>query len=154
MRIFPKMIFWLLLKLEISYRIMISWRMVSFRGVLWRLHFCMVKYLNFHNSTFALKIHFNVLNGKATVWHTPLVLELAWMPHTELIFGNRFGSSLLRHFFRLFQRWDRHHPSPASTFGTVGFTWNLQTIMYSGWKVEMWLNGQGKLVTLWNRFLL
>jgi hypothetical protein len=31
---------------------------------------CMVKYLSFHNSTFFLKISFNV-NGKVTVWHTP-----------------------------------------------------------------------------------
>jgi len=28
----------------------------------------MVKYLNFHNSSFALRYFFNV-NGKATVWH-------------------------------------------------------------------------------------
>ncbi len=39
---FWKMIFWLVLKLEISYRvIIISWRiLVSFRGFFWRLYFC------------------------------------------------------------------------------------------------------------------
>jgi hypothetical protein len=66
------MIFWLLLKLEIIYRVILSWRiLVSFRGFFWRLYFCMVKYLHFHNSSFALRYVFNV-NGKATVWHTPL----------------------------------------------------------------------------------
>jgi hypothetical protein len=64
------MTFWLVLKLEISYRVMISWSiLVYFRGIFWRLYFCMVKCLSFHYS-FALKILFNV-NGKAIVWHTP-----------------------------------------------------------------------------------
>ncbi len=68
---FWKMIFWLVLKLEISYRVMISWRiLVSFRGFFWRLYFRMGKYLNFHNSSSCLQILFNV-NGKATMWHTP-----------------------------------------------------------------------------------
>ncbi len=49
---FWKILFWLVLKLEISYRVMISWRVL--RGLFWRLYFCMVKYLNFHNSSFAL----------------------------------------------------------------------------------------------------
>ncbi len=45
--------------------------MVSFRGLFWRLYFCMVKYLSFHNSSsFCLKMPLN-LNGKATMWHTP-----------------------------------------------------------------------------------
>ncbi len=63
------MIFWLELKLEISYRVIISWRiLVSFRGFFWRLYFCMVKYLSFHNSSsFALRyLLFNV-NVKATI---------------------------------------------------------------------------------------
>jgi hypothetical protein len=30
----------------------------------------MVKYMNFHNSSFGLKYLF-IVNGKATVWHTP-----------------------------------------------------------------------------------
>jgi hypothetical protein len=47
------MIFWLVLKLEISYRVIISWRnLVSFRGFFWRLYFCMVKYLRFHSCSF------------------------------------------------------------------------------------------------------
>jgi hypothetical protein len=37
-------IFWLVLKLEISYRVMISWRiLISCRGFFWRLYFCMMK---------------------------------------------------------------------------------------------------------------
>jgi hypothetical protein len=49
-----KMIFGLVLKLEISYnRVIIFWFriLVSFRGFFWRLFFCMVKYLSFHNSS-------------------------------------------------------------------------------------------------------
>ncbi len=48
-----------------------SWRiLISFRKFIKRLYFCMVKYFNFHNSSFALRYIFNV-NGKAKVWHTP-----------------------------------------------------------------------------------
>jgi len=50
------MIFWLVLKIEIIYTVII----------LKDLHFHMVKQLSFHNSSFALKILFNA-NGKATV---------------------------------------------------------------------------------------
>jgi hypothetical protein len=65
------MLFWLVFKHEIIYRVIISWRiLVSFPGFFWRLHFGMVKYLSFHNSSFCLQILFHV-NGKATVWHTP-----------------------------------------------------------------------------------
>jgi len=58
------MIFWLVLKLEISYNrdMMISW------GGFWFLlkdffffedyNFCMLKYLNFHHSSFALRYKF------------------------------------------------------------------------------------------------
>jgi hypothetical protein len=54
---FWMMIFWLVLKLEISYnRVMISYRiLVSCRKCFWRLYFCMVKYLRFHNSSFDLR---------------------------------------------------------------------------------------------------
>ncbi len=38
----------------------------SFTGFFSRLYFCVVKYLNFYDSSFCLKILFNV-NGKATV---------------------------------------------------------------------------------------
>ncbi len=55
MRIFWKMIFWLVLKLEISYRVTISWRIFGFfERIFWRLYFCMMKYLSFHNSSFVL----------------------------------------------------------------------------------------------------
>jgi hypothetical protein len=60
------MIFWLVLKLEISYRvIIISWKDFGFIfGFLKNYNFGMVKYLSFHNSSFALIFFFNV-NGKA-----------------------------------------------------------------------------------------
>ncbi len=52
------MMFWLVLKLEISYRIQsydLLKILVSFRGFFGRLYCCMVKYLNFHDSAFALR---------------------------------------------------------------------------------------------------
>jgi hypothetical protein len=53
---FWKMIFWLVLKLEITYRVIITWPiLVSSGGLFWRLYFCMLKYLSFHNSSFALR---------------------------------------------------------------------------------------------------
>jgi hypothetical protein len=52
------MIFWLLLKFEISYDILKEF----FEDYI----FARVKYLNFHNSSFALRYFFNV-NGKAMV---------------------------------------------------------------------------------------
>ncbi len=39
----------------------------------WRLYFCMVKYLSFHNSVFAFKIGFNVNGQGHNVTDTPLV---------------------------------------------------------------------------------
>jgi len=56
---FWKMIFWLVLKLEISYRVMILWRiLVSFRGFFFEdyIIFAWWNILNFHNnSSFALR---------------------------------------------------------------------------------------------------
>ncbi len=53
-------------ELGINYRVIIALRiLVSFRGFFEDYIFCTVKYLNFHNSFFCLKILFNV-NGKAT----------------------------------------------------------------------------------------
>jgi hypothetical protein len=70
MRIFERSIFWLVLKLEISHKVEGFWFFLEdFFG---RLYFCMVKYLSFHNSSFALKIMFNV-NGEVTLCDTPLV---------------------------------------------------------------------------------
>jgi hypothetical protein len=47
--------------LRFSYRVMILWRiLVSLEDFFWRLYFCMVKYLNFLNSSFALRYIFNV----------------------------------------------------------------------------------------------
>jgi hypothetical protein len=67
------MIFWLVLKLEISCRVLKGfWFLIEdfFFNI---LYFCMVKYVSFHNSFFCLKIHFNV-NGKAHSVKHPLVL--------------------------------------------------------------------------------
>jgi hypothetical protein len=53
---FWQMIFWLVLKLEISYRVLISWRiLVSFRGFFEDYVFAWWNTLNFHNSSFALR---------------------------------------------------------------------------------------------------
>jgi hypothetical protein len=53
---FWKMIFWLVFKLEISYRVIISWRiLISFREFFEDYIFCTVRYLSFHNSSFALR---------------------------------------------------------------------------------------------------
>jgi hypothetical protein len=50
------MMCWLVLKLEINYRVIVSWRiLVSFRGILEDYIFCMVKYLRFHKSSFAFR---------------------------------------------------------------------------------------------------
>jgi hypothetical protein len=73
------MIVWLVLKLEISYNrvIIISWRILGVfflkRFFFWRVYFCKVKYLNFHNSSFCITMLFNNVNGEATKGDTPLV---------------------------------------------------------------------------------
>jgi hypothetical protein len=67
---FLKIIFLLVLRLEISYRVMIYWKiLVFFRGFFLKIIFLYGEIWNFHNSSFTLKIFFNV-NGKAIVWHT------------------------------------------------------------------------------------
>jgi hypothetical protein len=65
------MIFWLVLKLEISYdrsynNILKDFWFLLEDFFLGRLYFCIVKYLSFHNSFFCLTILFNV-NDKATM---------------------------------------------------------------------------------------
>jgi hypothetical protein len=66
------MVFWLVLKLEISYRVTISWRiLVSSRGFFLKIIFLLGEIFKFPSFFFCLKILFNV-NGKATVWHNPL----------------------------------------------------------------------------------
>jgi len=64
------MIFWLVLKLEISYYRSVIIYVEGFWFLLEDFFedyiFAMVKYLNFHNSSFAVRYLFNV-NGKATV---------------------------------------------------------------------------------------
>jgi hypothetical protein len=56
------MIFWLVLKLEISYRVCDILKGFGFflEGFFFGkiIYFCMVKYLNFHHSSFALRYFF------------------------------------------------------------------------------------------------
>jgi len=70
--------FGLCLKLEISYRVIISLKDFGFfsEGFFFfnRLFLCMLKYLSFHNSSFALKILFHVKWQGHSMTHTPLVL--------------------------------------------------------------------------------
>jgi hypothetical protein len=71
---FWKMIFWLVLKLEINYRGIISWRiLVSFRRFFEDYIFAWWNIFSFHNSSFPLRYFLNV-GGKAIVWHTPCSL--------------------------------------------------------------------------------
>jgi len=75
MRIFWKMIFLhgLVLKLEISYRVTISWRIFGFfERIFWRLYFCMMKCLSFHNFSFAL------LDLLMSMARPPLVFPWWW----------------------------------------------------------------------------
>jgi len=66
-------------------RVIMTWRiLVSFRGYFWRLYFWMVKYLSFHNSSFALRYFYNA-NGKVTVWHTPLLIAVGLASSLGLI---------------------------------------------------------------------
>jgi len=84
--IFERWYFGLCWKLEISYRVIIPWRIFGFFWrICRRLYFCMVKYLSFHYTSFTL-ILFNV-NGKATC-DTPLV----WMVEDWLTIWCLFSS--------------------------------------------------------------
>jgi len=68
MRIFERWYFGLCWNLRLVIRVIISWRiLVSFRGLFWRLYFCMVRYLSFHNSSFCLQMLFKVF-GQALFW--------------------------------------------------------------------------------------
>jgi len=95
-------IFWLVLKLEISYRVMISWRILVSFGLEEFFEdyiFCMVKCLSFHNSCFCLQILFNV-NGKATVWHTPLFI---YFDTPSFYVGRSEPAHYLQWFFFVFK---------------------------------------------------
>jgi hypothetical protein len=76
---FWKMKFWLVLKLEISYRVITSWKiLISFEGCFEDYIFAWWNIWDFI-IFFGLKMHFNV-NGKATMWHTPCFLRyLEWI---------------------------------------------------------------------------
>jgi len=91
-------LFWLVLKLEIiSYRVIISLEGFWFllQDFYWRFYFCMVKYLNFHNSSsFALRYFLNV-NGKVTVWHTPWRIFFGGSQCVLIKFPNESPSSQL-----------------------------------------------------------
>jgi hypothetical protein len=100
------MIFWLALKLEISYQ---SYNMLKtfgfFQRIFWRLCFGMVKYLSFHNSSFALRYIFNV-NGKATMWHIPCWI---WEENVETQY-------LMHEVWKWFCNNDRHNYSITHTW--------------------------------------
>jgi hypothetical protein len=66
------MIFWLVLKLEISYRVIISWRILVSFGAFFESY--ILAWWNIRVSIFFLKLIFNV-NGKAIVWHTPWYIK-------------------------------------------------------------------------------
>jgi hypothetical protein len=78
------MIFWLVLKLRISYRVMISWRILIYCSeIFWRLYFYMVKYLNFHIFFFCLKIFFLCKwQGHSCVTHPLFQKALQWQQTT------------------------------------------------------------------------
>jgi hypothetical protein len=52
------------------------------KRIFWTLYFCMVKYLSFHMSSFALKIHIFNVNGKVihSVTHPLFIYSLIWTP--------------------------------------------------------------------------
>jgi hypothetical protein len=98
------------LKLEISYRVRICWRiLVSFRGFFfWRLYFCMVKYLNFHNSLFVSGGYLFNVNGKAPMWltHTPYSLWHTLPTFCELYYFEVTTTGAKRHQIWLFFVWE------------------------------------------------
>jgi hypothetical protein len=120
------MIFWLMLKVEISYKVVISWRiLVSFRGFFWRfgIFFCMLKYLSFHNSSFALRYFLKCKWQGHTQCDTPLVMN--WVRTCTGLLVQKVGfqpnpwseiclSSDLRDFM--------YHMSPDSLQTLHGFT--------------------------------
>jgi len=72
MRIFERWYFGLCWNLRLVIEL---WYLERFlREFSWRLYFCVLKYLNFHNSSFPLRFFFDV-NGKAMVWQTPCWLH-------------------------------------------------------------------------------
>ncbi len=79
-----------MLKLEISYRVIISCSiLVSFREFFEDYIFCIVKYLSFYNSSFALRYLLVNANGKATNVTHPLFLNCM---HLVVENGNAFLS--------------------------------------------------------------
>jgi hypothetical protein len=78
---FWKMIFWLVLKLEINYRVIISWRILGFfRGFFEDYIFAWWNIWVFIILSFALR-YLLIVNGNATVWHTPCL----WFNYPQCI---------------------------------------------------------------------
>jgi hypothetical protein len=72
------MIFSLVLKIGISYRVFTSWRvLVSFKGLCWRLYFCMRKYLRKRDQTPNRFSHLNLI--PTGVSPPPPVLNLPFL---------------------------------------------------------------------------
>ncbi len=76
MRIFEKQYFWLVLKLEISCRVIIKLEGFGFffKRIFSTLYFCVVKYLSFHNSSIitvkdiCVYIHYRVYDSLRDFW--------------------------------------------------------------------------------------
>jgi hypothetical protein len=105
---------------------MISWRiLVSCRGFFWRLYFCLLKDLNFHNSSFAFKILFNV-NGKVTVWHTPCLKKKKkkkrWLVKAN--FAAPYGRTLSNQNWQQHQQWKGFRKSLFFFLGILEVTMN------------------------------
>ncbi len=90
------MIFWLVLELEISVRVMISWRvLVSFRGFFFEDYICA-----WWNIWISIILVFNV-NGKVTMWHTPCLLlgkcykKLIYKPILQAKWSNKQKTKVL-----------------------------------------------------------
>jgi hypothetical protein len=104
---------------------------------------CLVKYLDFQNSSFALKILFNV-NGKAMVRHTPCLVLFGLL---ELCFScgivcakNQFLNSL---------SWHVSYKLPD----TFGFTWRVYRfvveMLYNSWLAGVISYNHPTLVFTW-----
>jgi hypothetical protein len=74
------------LKLEISYRVITSWKLlVSFRGFFWRLNFFYGEEFSLFFFCLNILSFFINVNGKATVWHTPLFFFLISYFPTQIL---------------------------------------------------------------------
>ncbi len=96
------MIFWLVLKLEISYRVIIFWRiLVCFRGFFEDYIFA---WWNIWVSIILPLIRFNV-NGKPPVWHTPCYLLRTLLSLIIILFFQFCDMKSLVHDYHVQNLW-------------------------------------------------